>query len=426
LKRAFGIGNEREATIAITTSIAKVSTALVFVISTQWKSSSAELIKRQFALTNTETEVLISFVNGYSSKDIAKQRKRSHATVRTQFQTILAKTGARNQSELLRICLSVSDFVGKIDVITDAVNHPHRRRSEVLRKGGRRVEVTIAGDVSGDPIVSIAQLTHYTFTAEFEQYLFDAKLYIINVCPPSYGRTDPIAENASRIDHTCDDVIAVLDQLEVDSCPVLATHTNGPYVYALANSRPERINSVAQISAIGPIKFAQNSESCSSWMTGIVRACHTHGALKRIIIRGAVRSMVTLGSKQFMRIQVTSKPIDAEYVLRPENIKEYQHAMTAATHGGLASAVTDCILAFGDWTDHIESMNQHITIIHGGEDGLFAIESVRAFAAEFPDKVTVIEISEAGFSLAYSHAKEAVAILRSLVDKQQLNDLPVS
>jgi len=132
LKRAFGIGNEREATIAITTSIAKVSTALVFVISTQWKSSSAELIKRQFALTNTETEVLISFVNGYSSKDIAKQRKRSHATVRTQFQTILAKTGARNQSELLRICLSVSDFVGKIDVITDAVNHPHRRRSEVL------------------------------------------------------------------------------------------------------------------------------------------------------------------------------------------------------------------------------------------------------------------------------------------------------
>ena len=54
LKRAYGKGNEKEATIAISTSLGKVPTALVFVITTQWKPESVELLKRQFGLTDTE------------------------------------------------------------------------------------------------------------------------------------------------------------------------------------------------------------------------------------------------------------------------------------------------------------------------------------------------------------------------------------
>jgi len=308
--------------------------------------------------------------------------------------------------------------VKNIGVVVDAVNHPHRRRSEILQQGGRRVEVTLAGNFDGDALVAIAQASHYTFNAEFEQRLYDANLYVIIVCPPSYGRTDPVPENSSRIEQTCKDVIAVLDQLAVKSCPALTSYTSAPLVHALANANPQRINNVVQISTIGPIKFAASKQTSSSWLTGIVRASNTGDAMGRIIIRSAIKAWVTLGAKQFMRFQLSAKDVDADCVLRPENIKEFDHALTTAAEGGLSSIVSDHILAFGDWSSAIEQAPQKITIIHGSKDGLFTIDSVRAIAAAFPNKVTVFEIEDAGYSLYHSHTEQTVKVLRSVVDGQ--------
>ena len=162
LRRAYGEGAERDVTIAVTAAGGDVPTALVFVITPRWKPKSVELLKRQFGLTNAESQVLVNFIDGYTSENIATLRNRSHTTIKTQLQSILNKTGARSKTELLRIVLSLSDFTKEISPITDALTHPYRRRAVILREGGRRIEFTLMGDFNGKPVVTVATASFYT------------------------------------------------------------------------------------------------------------------------------------------------------------------------------------------------------------------------------------------------------------------------
>ena len=241
LKRAFAEDSGKIATLAVTASIGKVSTALVFVITTKWKSTSTTLLKQQFGLTDAESEVLVNFIDGYSTQDIARLRSRSYATIRTQLQTILAKTGAGNQVELLRIALSLSDFSKQFGLVADAVKHPYRRRAEILREGGRLVEVTLMGDCNGKPILTVADALNYTFSARIEKYLYDAGLYLISICGPGYGSTDPAPKGESRLNCLGDDANAILDQLGIQHCPMMPYGTNSPLCYAVTRNIPNRI-----------------------------------------------------------------------------------------------------------------------------------------------------------------------------------------
>jgi len=416
LKRAYGENNEREATIAITASMGRVPTALVFVISTQWKPSSTKLLKSQFDLTDTEAEILINFVDGYSTQDIATHRDRSHATVRTQLQSVLTKTGARNQTELLRIALSVSNFVKDIGVITDAVNHPYRRQAEIFREGGRLIEVTLMGNLTGTPILTVAGPSVYTCNADIEQALHESGLYVISVCTPGCGKTDPVPVGAERMSYICQDISAILDQLKIDRCAILALTNNSPICYALTSRLPERFSHVVQMSACVPLKYSEDNTSQSPWLTGILRASNDHPAMKTILLKGAIKAWATIGARQFIRLQLSSNPVDAEYAFRAENLAENEHALKTATMGGISAVVEDISLSFGDWSDDIEASPVNITIMHGEHDHLFPIEGVRAFASHFSHKAKLLEIPNAGFTFIQKKPTEVIQHLKKVVE----------
>ncbi len=418
LERGHGKNDDRDATIAVTVSLGRVPTALVFVVTTKWKPRSALLLKRQFNLTSTEAELLVSFVDGYSTQDIAQKRKRSHATIRTQLQSILAKTGARNQTELLRVSLSVSDFATNIGVIVDAVNHPYRRRAEILREGGRLVEVTLMGDLQGDPILTIANAANYTFNANIEQKLFEAGLYIISVCTPGCGRTDRAPSGEERLDCLEGDVSSVLNQLNVERCPLMAYNANSPVCYALTNRIPERFCHILHIAACTPLRYQTSFETQSTWATGIIKASVGHPAMKQMLIKGAMKAWVTIGAKQFMRLQMSSNPVDAKHVLEAGNIREYDHALKTATMSGITAASQDLGLLFEDWLADVQSNSLNITIIHGVDDKVTTIDAIRGFAAAFPKKIELIELKNAGMPLLQSHTDEIINLLKPVVDSQ--------
>jgi len=422
LKRAHAAENERDATIAITPSFGRVPMALVFVITTQWKPKSTELLKRHFGLTNTESEVLISFVDGYSSQDIAQQRNRSHTTIRTQFQSIMNKTGTRNQTELLRTVLSISDFTKGIGEIVDAVNHPHRRRAEVLREGGRMIEVTLMGDTKGKPMLTIANAANYTFNAIVEQALYDAGLYIISICAPGCGRTDPVPEGMNRIECVSEDSLAVLDQLRINSCTMLAYNANPPICFLLASRNGHRFNHLIQIAGCAPYRFVHATNTTqSSWVTGILKAGVSHPGMKSMLFRGTMKAWATIGAKQFMRLQMSSNPIDSKHVLSVENLREYEHALKTATRGGVSAAADDLALTFEDWAAEVEAIDSAITVVHGVEDKLVTVDIVRRFAEAFPEKIELIEIEDAGMPLLQSHTSEIVRLLKSAVEVDKPN-----
>ncbi len=416
LLRAEATDNVPQATIALSYSHGPKPTALVFVLTTKWKAKSTELLRQQFNLTKTEVEILRHFVDGFSTQEIAILRERSHETIKDHFQSMREKLGAKNQTELLRTSLSVSEFTKDISNITNAMEHPHRRKAEQLLPSNRLVELTMMGDFSGDPFVMFSAGSFYTFNAEFEQMLYDANLLIISVCTPGSGATDPAPEGTNWIDQAGEDMIALLDQMGISKCGLVVKYTSAPASYHLARHNPSRFTHIVQISTCGPGKYDKPQGHRSPWVSGILKATINNSAIKSILIRGATKAWKTLGAKQFLRLQMTANPIDAKYALLPEYVVESEYALETASRRGLATLNQEQALVFGDWTEDIAVGSLNITAIHGSENHLFSVNSVRALASQFPEKMQVIEIEKAGFSLIQSHPAEVINILKSIVE----------
>lgn len=140
-----------------------------------------------------------------------------------------------------------------------------------------------------------------------------------------------------------------------------------------------------------------------------------------MLFRGTMKAWATIGAKQFMRLQMSSNPIDSKHVLSVENLREYEHALKTATRGGVSAAADDLALTFEDWAAEVEAIDSAITVVHGVEDKLVTVDIVRRFAEAFPEKIELIEIEDAGMPLLQSHTSEIVRLLKSAVEVDKPN-----
>jgi DNA-binding CsgD family transcriptional regulator len=100
------------------------------------RPETVDLMGRAYGLTGAETEILAAFCDGASLRRIAEDRGRSHATIRTQFQSIAEKTGVGGQAELMRSSQAISRFTEEIGGLARATSRPTRKRFDVMRPGG--------------------------------------------------------------------------------------------------------------------------------------------------------------------------------------------------------------------------------------------------------------------------------------------------
>lgn len=99
----------------------------------EWSTTLSGLLQASYRLTAAEIEVLQLLMRGRSANDVAIWTGRSVPTVRTHIHALIGKTGARNQMELLRLCL------GLMSLAADAPT-PSRAPATVRNGSGWRRE----------------------------------------------------------------------------------------------------------------------------------------------------------------------------------------------------------------------------------------------------------------------------------------------
>ena len=170
------------------------------------------------------------------------------------------------------------------------------------------------------------------------------------------------------------------------------------------------------ISACIPLKYYTANSSQSEWLTGILRASGNHPAMKKVLLKGAMKAWANIGARHFIRLQLHSNPIDAKHAFRQENLVENEHALKTSLVGGISAAVDDIALSFEDWSDDIEASPIEITILHGNKDQLFPIENVRSFTSHFSHKAKLIEIPDEGFTFIQSQPVKVIRLPKSVIE----------
>jgi len=416
-KQAFSRGSTHELTLAITKSNEEgEAAALVFIISSKFSGKVAQLIKNHYDLTAAECQILISFVEGFSLKEIANDRARSYATIRTQFNSLMKKMGAHNQATLLRTALSLSDFDNEINKFSAVLEHPFRRSANIMREGGRMVEVCFCGDLAGTPLLHIPNISANRYNAKVEELLFKAGLYLITVCPPAHGKTDPQPLGSDRRQCQAEDIEAVLDMLNIDSCPVMVTIAGTYSAFDLASSLPDRISQILLVAACPPGSYWTRHGTGAPWIDAIFRIDEKFAAVRKLIATANLKALVTLGLVQWYKLQLAGNKNDIETLMQRENVIEVEYALESATTFGMSTIMEDVPVMFNDYSEKISHCSCKISIIHGGADPLFPIQSMRDFQADYPDRVKLFEFEDAGFTVLLSHAEEVVNQVSDIVN----------
>jgi len=420
LKRAFSRVDESPLTLSITPSKQLANgrgEALVFVVDARWKTAAAGLIKREFDLTNSERELLEAFLDGQTTQDMAENRGRSHATIRTQFHSLMTKMGARSQTELFRNALSVSQFVDKVEEIAEMLRHPYRKRFDILRPGGRNVEVTLSGDFSGRPFVFIQSATNYTFERQIEQVFHDSGICVLSICRPGAGDTDPPLDGVSVMEATAQDIVALLDLLGHSCCVLMTSNLSVAFMYGVSRFMSPQLVGMVQIAAPVPIKYSQTDDDAVPWSKGMARAMKSNRHMADFIATAGVTAWTKMGHKAFMTVQFRKHKALLERIFQDETLAEHMRAYNAASAQGRAVLTYEVKSAYEDFSDAIRATEVPVLVVHGADDEIFSIKSVRRFAADFEGRVTLIELPNVGFGPLDTHATQIVAEMIAFAQK---------
>lgn len=415
LKRAVHIETDRDATLAIVPSRgaeAGLDMALLFVIDPVWRAEVEALMARSYELTSAEARVLIGFLDGHSLHDLALQRGTSYATVRTQFQTVMAKTGARSQAELMRNTLAVSQFFTDVKKVADVAGHPYRKRIDMFRPGGRSVDVTLAGDLSGKLVVYIPDTTQCTFQPSVEAAFRQAGLCVASLCRPGFGRTDPPAAGQDYEACLAEDIVAFQDQYRVKKSAVMTHNSSSCFGYRVGGLIPDRLTRLIVVSSLVPKKFMLAGEVGSPWVAALMRTAQVSPRTHRMIVGAAIRSWKAIGSRRMFSMQFASYKPDVVLAIQPESIAEHDHAVNMAIGQNLDYAVIAFEHAMRDWSDWIDGCAVPIELISGEYDPIAPVGGIRNMIAAYPNKMTLHLIKDAGYMVFLGSTDAVIDILK--------------
>ena len=212
-----------------------------------------------FGLSPAETDIVANLVDGKDVTEIAKIRQRTVATVRTQLKSILKKSATRSQSELVRLCLSLS--------IHQPKSNAQRR---YLSSGSvHRLQMGNGAELAYHfyrPVLFVhGMLDGIQCTAAIETLLFEHDIRLIGIERPHFAGSDPyegpLAEIPSYV-AVC--AAELIDHLGLKKKIVVMGHMAGAvYAFAIAAHLPEKIKAIVNISGGVPIVSSEQIKSMS-------------------------------------------------------------------------------------------------------------------------------------------------------------------
>ena len=377
--------------------------ALIFLIDPVWRTEVETMVARAFQLTSAESTILMAFLDGKSLADIAQSRQTSLVTVRTQFQRVMEKTGAHSQAELMRNTLAISTFFQDIAPVSDLAGHPHRKQFDIMRPGGRSLDVTLAGDMNGFPVLWLSTLSVHTLPVWYEAMLADCGILVIHMWRQGQGRSDPVPTGVDLAKTMADDLIAPLDHLGITRCPLVCFGGSLVDGLRMTHHTGDRITKILSCGTLLPSPLQSYKLQSVPWAVAMTRAAQSSSLLMRMIIIAGNKAWQAMGSRRFARVQFAASPPDLATIDLPGMISELDSAFLGSIAQGLDENCRTLGDSFGDWTEDLESACLPVEMIHGEDDPCAPLEDIRTIVHDLNPALTLIEVPDAGYMLAYRH-----------------------
>lgn len=380
-------------------------------------NQGAQFVSEAFDLTESEIAVIRLIMDGCSTKVIATRRATAEATVRTQLKSIFAKTGTSGQTELLRIVSGISLFQASRQSGVRAKELPLLRQTESQKRlirisGGQTIEIDESGDPSGKPFLSLHGLfLGFGFPGVAEELMVSRGLRRIGLLRPGFGRSTPVDATESIAD-IVGKFVEVLDALSIEKCPVVAHGFGGAYAFALAHHHPDRISAVVNIGAYLPTGNMDSIIRLSGFQRALMFSAKHSPMLFSFFSRAAQRVFERDGMVAFLKRYLGSSQTDVAILQNNELESSMRMRLNLSHAQEIETYRQECLMQMSDLSAYAKHPGVPVAIVHGSDDPVFPVESIRKAAIDLKADV-FHEVKNCGQLMLYSHPEIAIEAIRT-------------
>ncbi len=382
-----------------------------------------------FGLSEAERDIVRSLVEGQALKTIARQRDRSIGTVRTQLKSVLAKTRAHSQSELIRVTLSLREMIERTpaggvsvaqasgDFTGSGASAKGQNRSfspfERLRLAdGRNLEYLVQGPLDGKPVI----FSHMGYgLARWPPAALElAAQHGIKIVSPvrsGFGGSDSIGKDDDILATTRQDTLAVLDHLEIDRCPYIVQGNDMLFAMDFAAEYPNRISEIVGLGGRLPLPSELQYPGMGKWHHFLLSNARHAPHLLYFTTKAGFTLARKIGRIEMFRAIHKGSPADLSVLDNDEVaatlIESSRLALSDNHHAAFAYA-KELLATESDWSDRVVAARAIPTwFVSGLQDPLGDLGAIAAYRERFP-WIAIDVIEDGGQLLFFQHFQSLI------------------
>ena len=406
---------------------------LLRAIEVHWPESINVALKEIFNLTSAERDILACLARGMQTDQISEYRQSKITTVRQQVKSLLQKLGATSQVQAAALGAAMASQSQReslqplsLDTIDQPRNAPiNATLSNGLSEQGEHFRQTRAvgwrryGRKGGTPVL----LMHSGYFGAGDhdserKFANKAGLDVLIIERPGFGRTKPPVNNESALTTHVKDCIEILDELGWQKAWLLGYDYGFVPALALANQYPNRVHSILVISPLPIYTSTSDLHSIPFQQKAFFwAALHGFWMIPLLLKLGHVKAR-KLGPEHWMSMVFEGSPIELSIFQTPEG----KEIATSSYHFNLIQnskghELDKKTYVADDWSDLLKNASVPILALAGQKNTTLNIKLVRELLTVNPD-IKLIEIENAGLTLALTHADDIHKTLMNLINKE--------
>ncbi len=282
---------------------------------------------------------------------------------------------------------------------------------------GRQLGYVDYGDPNGQPVVLFHGLPGSRLQGHPDRSIpAAAGVRLVAVDRPGYGLSD--SQRGRTLLDWPDDVLRLADHLGLERFAVLGVSGGGPYAAACAWKIPERLTTVALVSAMGPIDNAEVIAEMP-WLNRLMLALAKWSEWLVSLPAAALVSLACYRPDWYLALQNTHLPsVDRAIYVRPDVQCSIREDMAEAFRLGSQGAVRDIVLLAKSWNFRLQEIDVPVQLWHGEQDTTVPVQIGHALAATLPRCQTRF-VPDAGHLLVIEHWLRILTDLRQAMDSVQ-------
>jgi pimeloyl-ACP methyl ester carboxylesterase len=254
--------------------------------------------------------------------------------------------------------------------------------SQIAQTSKGPIEYTSLG--TGEAVLVCHGTSSDCFSTGETKPLVDAGFLVLTPSRPGYGRT-PLSVGKTAV-QAAEGLMALLDNLQIDKCSVIAISGGGPTGVALAAGNPARVTHLIMAEAISQPENRLNEPSYKNQMAFYGPMHGVMWGMLGLVGRVSPRSM----ARQTLTIFSTHNPNDGLSKLSAADIKSISRFYQG--HSSRLGALNDATHTVG--ADLLQKVQQPTLVIHSREDNSVPFSHAEWSLKNIPHAV----LCESGFT----------------------------